>query len=170
MRSYKASRRRALKQPVPFEFNYEVAVEDRDEDGALVGTHFEERVEHFVAKGDVSTLLLSELAANADVDTATPEGMRLIRDFFAQAFGDDEQYSRFFRLVTRYGDDDLLMEIMSGLVEDLMGRPTMRPSDSPATPSTSGEPSKVVSLQRGTVQVVEGQVLDSTEEPQASSG
>jgi hypothetical protein len=165
-RIYRAARRRSQKEPVTFDLHYEVPKEERDqESGEVMGVTYRQRTEHFVCGGEVSTLLLSELAYNADLDVADPEAMKLIRNFFANAFGDSEEgrkgYALFFRLVTRYGDDDLLMEIMAGMVEDFSGRPTKRPSQSPDTPSTTGETSKVVSLSRATVhQVVPGEVLE----------
>jgi hypothetical protein len=172
VRSYKAARRAATKDAVPFRYDYEVEVDVLDDNDEPTGQkQWEERSREFSCKGEVSSLLLSELADNASVDVASPEGMSLVAQFFKQAFGDDEQYREFFRLHTKYGTDDLLMDIMGGLVEDFVGRPTTRPSDSPATPSASGEVSKVVSLSRGTVQVVE---LDPEEwdetNPKASSG
>lgn len=147
MRSYKAARRAHTGDPVPFRYEY------TDDDGV-------EQVEVFECQGEVSSLLLSELASNADVDVATPEGVALLREFFAQAFGDEAAYRRFFKLHTKYGDDDLLMDIMAGLVEDFAGRPTRRPSASPATQSSGGMQSKVVSLQQGTVEVRQAPIAD----------
>jgi hypothetical protein len=182
-RSYKAARRRAKRESIGFDYRYDVEVVEGEE------TRWEERSEHFDCTGQVNTLLLSELAANSDVDTATPEGMGLIRHFFAQALGaryhvvkDDEgnereelvdddaakAYRRFFKLHTRYGDDDLLMDIMGGLVEDFQADPSGSPSSLPDGPSESGGSSKVVSLSRGTVEFVPGEVL--AEEPEQTSG
>jgi hypothetical protein len=137
MRSYKAARREATKEPVKFAIGYE------DADGT-------EQEETFTCVGEVSSLVLSEMAYNADVDIATPEGAGLLRQFFAGAFGDDKEYQRFFRFVMTQGlSDDILMDVMQGVVEDFAGRPTKRPSDLPATPSTSGQGSRVVSLPGG---------------------
>ncbi len=137
MRSYKAARREHTNEPVQF------AVEYTDRDG-------DEQREVFTCVGEVSSLVLSEMAYNADVDVTTTEGAALLRQFFAAALGDAEQYKRLFRLVLTEGlDDDILMDIMAGLVEDFTGRPTKRPSALPATPSTSGPGSKVVSLPGG---------------------
>lgn len=154
-RNYKAARRRARAalEPVEFDFSWDenVAPEGEPE-------QWEEHTETFQCFGQVSTLVLSELAYNSDVEVATEEGMALIRQVFAQAFGSDAKaqadYRRFFRLVTLHGDDEVLMEIMQGLIEDLMGRPTQESSDSSSTPSTSGVTSKVVSFSRGTVEMV----------------
>lgn len=137
MRSYKAARREATKEPVKFEVGYE------DDDG-------NEKMETFTCTGEVSSLVLSEMAYNADVDIATPEGAAVLRQFFAGAFGDQNEYRRFFRFVMTQGlDDDMLMEIMQGIAEDFAGRPTKRLSDSPGTPSTTGQDSRVVSLPGG---------------------
>lgn len=195
-RSYKAARRAAKKQPVEFDFAYVTTAEVRDEEGDLIGTEEVDRTVHFVCKGEVSTLLLSELSYNADLDVSDPAAVKLIRDFFAQAFGvtvnleeqpdgsmverivHDEAYAtyqKFFRLQTTYGDDDLLMEIMAGLVEDFSGRPTMQPSVSAGEPVTTGATSKVVSLSQATVrplqqgETVPGEVVEESSQT-ASSG
>lgn len=137
MRSYKAARREATKEPVKFEVGYE------DDDGA-------EKTETFTCTGEVSSLVLSEMAYNANVEIATPEGAAVLREFFAGAFGDEGEYRRFFRFVMTQGlDDDFLMEIMQGIAEDFAGRPTKRLSDSLGTPSTTGPDSRVVSLPGG---------------------
>lgn len=192
-RAYKAARRDASREPVTFDFLWEQTVEIRDESGKLQGTEREEKTQHFELHGEVSTLMLSELAYNADLDLADPEAVKLVREFFAQAFGVERRlvegpngeiqeqvvqskaladYNLFFKLHTTFGDDDLLMEIMSGLVEDFMGRPTQQHSTSPSEELSAGESTKVVSLSRGTVQVVPGHVILEGEEgsPEASSG
>lgn len=137
MRSYKAARREATKEPVEFRVDYE------DADGT-------EKVETFICTGEVSSLVLSEMAYNANVEIATPEGAAVLREFFAGAFGNEGEYRRFFRFVMTQGfDDDFLMEIMQGIAEDFAGRPTKRLSDSPGTQSTTGPDSRVVSLPGG---------------------
>lgn len=162
MRSYKAARRaaRSQQEPVEFDFQWEENEAPEGEPERWV-----ERKEHFQCWGQVSTLVLSELAFNADVDSASPEGMSLIREVFSQAFGDPVEYRRFFRLVTLHGDDEVLMDIMQGLIEDLMGRPTVEPSGSSSTPSETGVVSKVVSLSRGTVEVLPPGAELPVEEP-----
>lgn len=196
MRSYKAARRSAERRPVPFLYNYDEEAEVSGADGGTTVVTTEKRV-LFECRGEVSTLLLSELAYNADLDVADPSAMKLIRSFFAQAFGvrshtlrdeegepilDDKgeeqqvvvhdeawrQYNKFFNLHTEHGDDDLLMEIMGGLVEDFSARPTKSPSTLQPGAETTGVTSKVVSLSRGTV--VEGSVEDSEESGARSSG
>src|SRR4051794_25538910 len=111
MRSYKAARRAARRAPVEFEVAYIDVV-----DGEEV-----EKTETFTCKGEMSSLVLSELAYNADLDVATPEGMGVLREVFSSVFGDDTEYRRFFRHMARHGDDDQLMDIMAGLVEDFTG-------------------------------------------------
>lgn len=197
MRSYKAARRRAQRraEPIGFGYGYEVEVDAYGAEGKPV---WEERTERFECHGKVDTLLLSELAYNADVDTATPEGMALIRQFFAQAFGvrhrivvdkegaehevlvEDEAaqgYRKFFKLHGQHGDDDLLMEIMGGLVADFQADRTTSPSVSADGPSESGDSSKVVSLSAGTVKLVpsgeEGETVwgpEEEQEPTRASG
>lgn len=162
MRSFRAARRSAERRPVPFLFVYEEMVETKDpETDEVVGVEYEERREVFECRGEVSTLLLSELAYNSDVDVADPAAMGLIRQFFAQAFGDDDQYRRFFNLQIKHGDDELLMEILGGLVEDFAARPTKPPSPSEPGLSSDGALSKVVSLSRGSVEIVEGSVIEN---------
>lgn len=172
MRSYKAARRAATLEPVRFQYDYEVEVPVLDAQGTPTGaTRWEERSRVFECHGEVSTLLLSEFAANAGVDTATPEGTALIAEFFRQAFGSERAYQEFFRVHTRHGGhdgDDLLMDILGGLVEDFTGRPTVQPSASLPTPSQSGAPSKVVSFSRATVEVLQQPGLaDAAVDPMA---
>lgn len=190
MRAFKAARRSASKRPIPFTYTYEEPVATYDEEGNPSGEEYVERRHLFECRGEVSSLMLSELADSADSDVNDPAAMALLRKFFAAAFGvrtklivdpetkepvpgpdgepmrepikDDAyaQYAKFFALHTEYGDDDLLMEIMQGLVEDFMARPTKPASISSRGQTTTGQESKVVSFSRGTVQVVEGDVIE----------
>lgn len=178
MRAFKAARRSAERRPIPFLYEWEERVDVRDEEtGEITGTEYEPRQRLFECRGEVSSLLLSDLAYNSELEVTDPAGVALLRQFFAQAFGDDEQYREFFNIHIRYGDDDLLMEILQGLVEDFMARPTKSLSPSSTGQQTTGEVSKVVSLSRGSVQVVEGDVIEdmltgpeaAAEESQASS-
>lgn len=57
--------------------------------------------------------------------------------------------------------DDVLMDILAGLVEDFAGRPTEQPSLSPPGPSTTG-PTSV----DDSAPVVAGQVVPTAEELQ----
>lgn len=92
-RSYAAAKRAHLAEPVTFDLTYEVP--DRGVDGSgkdaegqpLPAGAVREQKDTFVCRGAVTTLLLAEFARQADLDTATPEGMALIADFFRQAFG-----------------------------------------------------------------------------------
>lgn len=166
MRTYRAARRSTSKKPVYFRLEYEERSLVRDpETGDVTGEEVEAKAQLFRCRGEVSTLLLSELAYNADLDVADPEAMKLIRSFFSNAFGDEEedraQYRLFFNLITKHGDDDLLMEVMQGLVEDFMGRPTQQRSLPQEKEPSAGESSKVVSLSAGTVTYVPGEVLES---------
>jgi hypothetical protein len=58
------------------------------------------------------------------------------------------------------GAQEVIVEIISWLIEQYTGRPTVRPSVSPPTQGMSGERSRVVSLSQGTVREV-----DSIPEP-----
>lgn len=174
MRTYKAGRRRASKKPVYFRLQYEERTLVRDPDTQEVtGEQVEDRSQLFRCRGEVSTLLLSELAYNADLDVADPEAMKLIRAFFSNAFGEEEedraQYRLFFNLITKHGDDDLLMEVMAGLVEDFQVGRTEQRSISQESQPDAGESSKVVSLSAGTVTYVPGEVLESETEEQEGS-
>lgn len=128
-RSYKAAVRELKDDPVAFD------VERIDDKGDVV-------VDKFTCRGKVSTLLLSEFAVQSDVSAATPEGMALIARFFRQAFGDEKEYGRFFRYATEHLDDEGLMAILGGLVEDFSGRPTKGRQRSPGGRSKSGRTSK----------------------------
>lgn len=172
MRTYKAARRSSSKKPVYFRLQYEERTLVRHpETNEVTGEEVEQRSQLFRCRGEVSTLLLSEIAYNADLDVADPEAMKLVRAFFSNAFGEEEedraQYRLFFNLITRYGDDDLLMEVMAGLVEDFSGRPTQQRSLSQESQASAGESSKVVSLSAGTVEYVPGEVLESETETEA---
>lgn len=199
MRAFKAARRSAERRPIPFLYSWDEVVVERDPDtNEAVGESVRERREEFVCKGEVSTLLLSELAHNSDIDIADPAAMALIRNFFSQAFGvryesvvgedgevqrnphgepieiplqDDAffAYRKFFNLHTKHGDDELLMEILGGLVEDFVARPTKPASTSQPGPSAGGEVSKVVSLSRGTVEIVPGETLEQNAEDSAAT-
>lgn len=174
-RSYKAARRaarRAALEPVEFDVEYETEEQVLGSDE----THWAPHIEHFVARGEISTLMLSELAYNSDLETADPEAMALIRRLFSEAFGDDAEYRRFFKVITTYGDDDMLMEIMQDLISEMVGRPTKAPSPSQSGQSTTGAKPKVVSLSAGTTRFLseeEAAALREDEsliEGEASSG
>jgi hypothetical protein len=102
-----------------------------------------------------------------EVTREVVEDGELVTKVFEEVVDDDasRQYRRFFKLHSQHGDDDLLMEIMQGLVEDLSGRPTQQPSPSQAGELTTGPASKVVSLSRRSVELVE----EPQEPPQAAS-
>ncbi|GAA2022550.1 hypothetical protein WDZ16_12935 [Pseudokineococcus marinus] len=142
-RRYAAAKRAAVAEPVTFELTYEVPDLTPDEaTGQPVPDAVREQVETFTCRGRVPVLLLSEFARQADLDAATPEGAALIADFFRHAFGPGEddvrEYKRFYRLVGERFDDDVLMDVLAGLVEDFGGRPTERPSTSAPGPSPTG--------------------------------
>lgn len=145
MRTFKAARRAAKKEPVEFRVEY---VEEVLVDGETLEV---EKSEVFTCTGDISTLSLSELAYNADIDAATAEGAAILAEIFREAFGDDVEYRRFYKFQKKYLDDDgdALIDIMGGLVEDFTGRPTQLPSASPVSSSTDGQGSKVTSLPGG---------------------
>lgn len=156
MRRIDARRRhdRAQLKPVEFDLAYTVRAEHRcDETCALpcsrVGLIEDvDREEHFTCRGNVSSIMLSEFAHNADVDVSSGEGMELIRELFSDAFADPAEYKRFFR-AARHLDDDDLMDVMGAVIEEFSARPTQQLSPSPKQPATTGSDSQVVSLPGG---------------------
>lgn len=143
MRTFKAARRAAKKEPVEFRVEY---VDEVEVDGETLEL---EKAEVFTCSGDISALSLSEFARNADIDAATAEGAAILAEIFREAFDNDAEYRRFYRFQRRYLEPDDLVDILGGLVEDFTGRPTQPPSVSSATSSTDGPDSRVTSLPGG---------------------
>jgi hypothetical protein len=148
MRSYKAARRAAQRdagqvEPIPFEVSWYAAA--AGEDGEPVEV---EHTEVFHAYGEPSMATLTDAGYYADLESDTPEAMAIIRRIFMEAIGNEAEFGRFWK-VARVIDNDTLIDIMAGLIEDTTGRPTIRPSDSSASSSTDGPDSKVISLPGG---------------------
>jgi hypothetical protein len=147
MRSYKAARRAANRaegqvDPVDFEVSWFEKVTGPD------GTPVElEQTEVFHAYGEPSMATLTDAGYFAELNTDTPEAMAIIRRIFMEAIGDEDEFKRFWKISRHLGDT--LIDIMGGLIEDTLGRPTKRPSDSPPSSPNDGEPSRVVSLPGG---------------------
>lgn len=117
--------------------------------------HFDLDGVTFVCEGGLTTLDISEfaMAAKNGMDTADPAAAAVFAEFFQAALG-PTQYRRLKDHMRSHGtDDDVLVDIMQGLMEDFLGRPTEEPSHSQTGPSTTGGMSRVVSLQRGSVTV-----------------
>jgi hypothetical protein len=107
----------------------------------------------FVCEGGVSMLDISEFAkvAKAGVNTDDPAAAAVFAEFFDAALG-EKVYAQFKRHVRENNTtEDELVDIMKGIIEDFLGRPTKEPLSSQDGPSTTGPTSKVVSLQRGSV-------------------
>lgn len=111
----------------------------------------------FTCEGELTTLDLSELAEVAElgVDTEDPRAAAAISKFFRAALG-ERVYRQFKEHMRSHGtDDDNLIDIMAGIMEDYAARPTEQPSSSHDGQSTTGPTSnpgsRVVSLQAGTV-------------------
>ncbi|MCT2276312.1 hypothetical protein M3G91_01645 [Micromonospora chalcea] len=106
--------------------------------------------ERFRVLGEMQLLDLCELMRlnKRNVKTVDPAGVAALADFFTGCLGPDE-YER-FRTYCRDNcvDQDVLNDIMEGIVEDLSEVPTSRPSHSVPGPSSSGPTSRVVSLSR----------------------
>ncbi|MEV4179944.1 hypothetical protein AB0J28_00675 [Streptosporangium canum] len=108
----------------------------------------------FRCAGAPSLMDLSELARLSElgVDSVTPEGMSIIAEFLSGAMGRQE-YNRFRTHIREHGTDpEMVMEILQGIVEDFVARPTSRPSVSPDGPPATPTSSTVVSFSRGTVE------------------
>lgn len=107
----------------------------------------------FVCEGGVTALDISEYAkvAKMGIDTEDPAAVAVFAEFFEAALG-PKVYSEFRKHVRDHGtSEDVFVDIMGGIIEDFLGRPTQEPSHSQDGPSTTGPTSKVVSLQRGSV-------------------
>lgn len=154
MRKIDARRRQDRQEKAPVEFDLAYTVKGRHECGESCPQRcskqfdYVDHDDHFVCHGDISTLALSELAHNSDIDTATAEGIAIIRDVFSDAFGDESEYRRFFR-AARHIDDDQLLEILEGLVEEFAARPTVQPSSSQPQPERTTNDSAVRLLPGG---------------------
>jgi hypothetical protein len=108
----------------------------------------------FRCAGRPTVLDISELAEVAElgVDTEDPRAIAAMSKFFRAVLG--KEYTRFREhMRTHDTGEDVLVEIMQGIMEDLAGRPTEEPSHSQDGPSTTGPMSRVVSLQRGSVYI-----------------
>lgn len=107
----------------------------------------------FVCEGGISTLDISEFAkvAKTGIDTEDPAAAAVFAEFFEAALG-PKVYAQFRKHVRDHGtDQDVFVDIMSGIIEDFLGRPTQEPSHSQDGPSTTGPTSKVVSLSKGSI-------------------
>lgn len=136
MRSYKAARRAAERaEGIPFEVSY------FDDEGT-------EHTEMFHAYGELKSTTQFDMAENAGIDVLTPGALRVVKRVFVECIGDAEEFQRFWAIFD-YLDEDTIIEIMSGLIEDVTGRPTKRPEDFAPSSSTDGQSSKVVSLPGG---------------------
>lgn len=101
-----------------------------------------------------SLMDLTELArlAETGMDSITPEAMAIIAEFLTSAMGKKE-YRRFRTHARDHGTDpQMVMEILQGIVEDFVARPTPRPSDSPDGPPATPTTSMRVSFSAGTVE------------------
>jgi len=118
---------------------------------------------HFVLDGvrwvcavdDVTILDVTELARMHNASAESPEGIAALGEFFETCLG--PRY-RAFRSHCRANrtSEDVLMDIMEGLLEDLAGYPTQPPSPSPGGPSGTGPTSKPASPERGRVVTAHG--------------
>ena len=111
----------------------------------------------FTCSGRPTALDISELAEAAElgVDTDDPRAVAAMSKFFRAVLG--KEYSRFKEHMRAHDtDEDVLIEIMKGIMEDLAARPTQEPSRSPDGPSTTGpgwNPApRRISLQTGVVE------------------
>lgn len=169
MRTYKAARRAAKRaeraaEPHQFTLAWDEDKPTLDDDGQPVlddaGDPVLEPVEQtatFTVHGEIGTLAISEFAlmANAaDEEEAQKHGGKLA-EVFMDAIDDAAEYTRFSKIVRKHFDDEELMEVMGGIIEDQVGRPTRESSPSSDSPlvvtatEMSGDSTKVVHLQGG---------------------
>lgn len=111
----------------------------------------------FTCAGRPTALDISELAEVAadGVDTDDPRAIAAMSKFFRAVLG--KEYNRFKEHMRVHDtDEDVLVEIMHGILEDLAARPTQEPSSSRDGPSTTGpgwNPApRHISLQTGLVE------------------
>lgn len=140
MRSFKATRRAArreqgLLEPIPFEIIY---ADDLGEEVRAV----------FNAHGEMSSATMADFAYFADRGVDSPEGAAVLRTGFEELIGNPEEFHRFWEVARQIEDDDLL-DVLAGLLEDTLGRPTTPPSDSSAPSSTTGTGSSAASSPEG---------------------
>jgi len=110
----------------------------RERAGADEALDFTLDGERFVCSKDISVLDLSELASFADLDSQSPEGIAAIQGFLRIVLGPAE-FGRFRRFCAqRRVDDDTLIDIITDLCQDFLGRPTQASSSSPGSPSATG--------------------------------
>ena len=91
---------------------------------------------------------MADFAYFADRGVDTPEGAAILRTGLMELIGNDTEFRRFWEVARKIDEDDLL-DIMTGLLEDTIERPTTPPSDSPLLPSTTGQPSRADSSSEG---------------------
>lgn len=142
----------------------------------LEGVSFELDGEVFECKGTVSTLDLSELASAAvnALDSSDPAGMAIVSEFLKAAFG-PEVYRMFrFHTRTRKTPDDVLLEIITGIVEEVQenvsvmtARPTNSPSRSSRGPTVpAARRARLISLATGDVSEVSSPPGPGTGDPE----
>jgi hypothetical protein len=130
----------------------------------LEGVSFELDGEVFECKGTVSTLDLSELASAAvnALDSSDPAGMAIVSEFLKAAFGPEVYRAFRYHTRTRKTPDDVLLEIITGIVEEVQENVsvmTARPTNSPSRYSRgltvpAARRARLISLATGDVQEV----------------
>lgn len=153
MRSYKAARRASARRDngrlpaIPFELTYwaepgERLLGEPADDGTpqmRVLTEPEEVTETFNCYGELSAVTLTDAAwlGEQGVTNVSAEGVAMVRRIFEEAIGDPAEFKRFWAVARKIDEDDLF-EVMQGVMEDVTGRPTGRPSDSSTSSSRTG--------------------------------
>ena len=124
------------------------------------------RDERFAAQETLPAWALMKLAKSQGSGDAMQQVAGL-HDFLMAVLALNER-ERFERFMEQHADVsfDELETAVGALMQAYTTRPTERPSPSPAGPTPSGGPSRVVSLSRGTVQEVP--VSSTAGEPAAS--
>lgn len=142
MQAFRSSRRAAVqREAVELPIIYSKMVDGREV----------EDTEVFALRGEVSILTISDAGYLSDMGLETPEAAGILRKVFEEAFGDEPECKRFREFAKRHLDNDDLAELMGLVIEETTGTPTQQssPSSPSSPPTTTGEHSRVISLQQG---------------------
>lgn len=118
---------------------------------------------------DLTVLDVTDLARMSHVDADSPQGAAALGEFFETVLGLGAYRQFKAHCRQQKTPDEVLLEIMGGLVEDLTGRPTQPPSPSPAGREPTLEQSRVVSPD-GTVRPMTSEEFAAWRETQAYLG
>jgi hypothetical protein len=102
--------------------------------------------EEFTCIDGLGAMPILELGAAADIDANTAAGLAALYRFLRAILAEGE-FARFKEICTKKRiKTDSILGVVQGVMPHLVGRPTKEPSTSDDSSSTTGLPSKVVSL------------------------